>query len=678
MMQFLFPAFLFALATLAIPVIIHLFYFRRYKKVYFTNVRFLREVKDETSARSKLRNLLVLLMRMLAIAMLVFAFAQPFLPAGADVEQGNKDVSVYIDNSFSMGALSQDVPLLEVAKSRARGIVSAYSADDRFQILTNDLEGRHQRLVSQDEALDFIDEISLSPAVRTLDLILVRQEQTLNLGSNENKAAYWVSDFQKNMGAWEAPKDSALQLNLAPLQAVQARNISIDSVWLEAPVPMLNQPNRLIVQVRNWTNEEAENVRLTLRHEGQTMPVGSLEIPPRSAIQDTISMQLQRTGWHEAELKIEDYPIQFDDQYFMSLYVAQEIRVAIINESIENDFLTAAFNSISYFRPDNLLSRNLDYSRLPEYQFIVLNELPELSSGLAFALRQYAENGGNILLFPSAAASLESYNAFLGAFPANPFLGFDRTERIAGQVNMEEFIFRNVFENRSANLRLPTTLGNFTWNRSGAAAEETLLSYRDGSSFLAKYQIDRGHLYVCAAPVSETYNNLIRNAEIFIPMLYKMAISSGRGQKIAYTIGEDEAISADVPVLGSELIYQMEGGAAAFIPQQRITGSRLLISVSNEITEAGVYRLKKNADEEPLALFAFNFNRKESDLDFYTTAELKAMAGPGASVIEADAKASFETLIGERNRGVALWRWCLILALLFLAIEQLLLRFWRT
>jgi hypothetical protein len=532
--------------------------------------------------------------------------------------------------------------------------------------------------VSQDEALDFIDEISLSPAVRTLDLILVRQEQTLNLGSNENKAAYWVSDFQKNMGAWEAPKDSALQLNLAPLQAVQARNISIDSVWLEAPVPMLNQPNRLIVQVRNWTNEEAENVRLTLRHEGQTMPVGSLEIPPRSAIQDTISMQLQRTGWHEAELKIEDYPIQFDDQYFMSLYVAQEIRVAIINESIENDFLTAAFNSISYFRPDNLLSRNLDYSRLPEYQFIVLNELPELSSGLAFALRQYAENGGNILLFPSAAASLESYNAFLGAFPANPFLGFDRTERIAGQVNMEEFIFRDVFENRSANLRLPTTLGNFTWNRSGAAAEETLLSYRDGSSFLAKYQIDRGHLYVCAAPVSETYNNLIRNAEIFIPMLYKMAISSGRGQKIAYTIGEDEAISADVPVLGSELIYQMEGGAAAFIPQQRITGSRLLISVSNEITEAGVYRLKKNADEEPLALFAFNFNRKESDLDFYTTAELKAMAGPGASVIEADAKASFETLIGERNRGVALWRWCLILALLFLAIEQLLLRFWRT
>ena len=76
-MEFLYPGFLLALLALAIPIILHLFYFRRFKKVYFTNVRFLKEVKEQTSARSKLRNLLVLLMRLLAVAMLVFAFAQP-------------------------------------------------------------------------------------------------------------------------------------------------------------------------------------------------------------------------------------------------------------------------------------------------------------------------------------------------------------------------------------------------------------------------------------------------------------------------------------------------------------------------------------------------------------------------------------------------------------------------
>ena len=94
-MQFLYPTFLFALAALAIPIIIHLFYFRRFKKVYFTNVRFLKEVKEEKSARSKLRNLLVLAMRLLALAFLVFAFAQPFIPRDEEVKAGVKAVSIF-------------------------------------------------------------------------------------------------------------------------------------------------------------------------------------------------------------------------------------------------------------------------------------------------------------------------------------------------------------------------------------------------------------------------------------------------------------------------------------------------------------------------------------------------------------------------------------------------------
>jgi len=95
-MQFLHPTFLYALLALAIPIIIHLFYFRRFKKVYFTNVKFLKEVKEETSARRKIRNLLVLLSRLLALAFLVFAFAQPFIPQDVEVKKGLKSVSVFM------------------------------------------------------------------------------------------------------------------------------------------------------------------------------------------------------------------------------------------------------------------------------------------------------------------------------------------------------------------------------------------------------------------------------------------------------------------------------------------------------------------------------------------------------------------------------------------------------
>ena len=181
-MQFLFPAFLAALAVIAVPIIVHLFYFRRFKRVYFTNVRFLKEVKEETSNRQKLRNLLVLLMRCLAIAAMVLAFAQPFIPLSSGVKKGERAVSVFVDNSFSMNALSKDAPLLELAKQRARDIVGAYDVADRFQVLTNDFEGRDQRLVSQEDALNRIEEIRTSPASRELSKVLIRQHQSTRRG----------------------------------------------------------------------------------------------------------------------------------------------------------------------------------------------------------------------------------------------------------------------------------------------------------------------------------------------------------------------------------------------------------------------------------------------------------------------------------------------------------------
>ena len=197
-MSFLYPSFLYALLAIAIPIIIHLFYFRRFKKVYFTNVRFLKEVKEETSSRNKLKHLLVLLSRIGAIVGLVLAFAQPFIPnKDVEVKKGKKAVSLFVDNSFSMSSMSQDVPLLQKAKQRAAEIVSAYSVEDEFQIITNDFEGRHQRLVSREDALSYIDEIEVTPAVKELSKTLTRQKQALNTGQADNKTIYLISDFQK-------------------------------------------------------------------------------------------------------------------------------------------------------------------------------------------------------------------------------------------------------------------------------------------------------------------------------------------------------------------------------------------------------------------------------------------------------------------------------------------------
>ncbi|MBL7774569.1 MAG: VWA domain-containing protein, partial [Saprospiraceae bacterium] len=554
-MQFLFPYFLFAAAAIAIPIIIHLFFFRRFRKVYFTNVRFLQEVKDITNNRQKLRNLLVLLLRCLAIIFLVLAFAQPFIPRSSEVKQGEKAVSIFIDNSFSMAALSKDAPLLELAKQRARDIVTAYGPADRFQVLTADFEGRDQRLVGKEDALTRIEEIRISPATRQLSKVLIRQQQCLNTGKAQNKIAFLISDFQDNITDLNNFTDSLLDISLVPMRAVQENNISIDSAWFESPVQILNQPARLLVKLSNRGDETAEEIRLSLRHDGQTKPVGALSIPARSTRLDTVSFNILHAGWHEARLAVTDFPVQFDDDYYLSFYVAERINVLAINGQQPNKYLNNAFAGARYFNLENADLRSLDYSRFPNFQLIILNEPALVSSGLAQELKTFAQNGGNVLVFPAQSADLNAFNGFLQNFDAGTLGAYEPTPRQASQINTEEFVFNDVFLNKSANLRLPGTQGNF---KLAPNRGEHILSYRDGSAMLAKYPAGEGALYLCAAPLDEQLNDLVRNGEIFVPLLFKTAIAGAKGRQIAYTIGKDEVLEANHLVSASgEMVYKL-------------------------------------------------------------------------------------------------------------------------
>src|SRR6201996_4837302 len=215
-MHFLYPAFLFALVSLAIPVIIHLFNFRRYQKVYFSNVQFLKEIQEQQASRRNLKERLILAARLLALLFLVFAFARPYIP-GKDVANTGKQqaVSIFVDNSYSMQTLNKEGTLLDEAKRRAKEIASAYNINDRFQLLTQDFEGKHQRLLSRDEFNDAVDAVKISPQSRSLQQIASRQQSLLNTLPNAIRSAYLISDFQKNMAAPTAVKsDTGIHINL--------------------------------------------------------------------------------------------------------------------------------------------------------------------------------------------------------------------------------------------------------------------------------------------------------------------------------------------------------------------------------------------------------------------------------------------------------------------------------
>lgn len=669
-MAFLYPSFLWALLALAIPIIIHLFYFRRFKKVYFTNVKQLEELKEETSSRSRIKNLLILLSRLLAMAALVFAFAQPYIPQGDDVKQGNNAVSLFVDNSFSMNAENEGVPLIDIAKQKARDIIAAYGQEDRFQILTHDFEPSHQRLISKDDAVSLIDEINTSPSVKTLDKVIARQQQAL-FGKEDNLISYLLTDFQESITDF-SEIDSTLEVNLMPIRSVQEDNISIDSVWLDNPVPMINQTNKLVVRVSNWGKEDAEGIRLSLLNNGQEKPEGTLKIAAGKSVIDTININLLRPGWHRAQVKISDYPVQFDDVYHVALNVPERINVLAINNARPNRFLTALFNGLNLYDLSNQNQNNVDYGKLSEYDLIILNDLSRISSGLSAELITYTRNGGNILVFPSSGADLNTYNNFLNNAGINSLTAYDKTAREVNQINTDEFVFSEVYQRTGSNLKLPKTTANYTLSNAQRGNRETLLRYRDGTSYLDKYTVDQGRVYVCTSPFDKEVNDLVLNAEIFVPMLFKMAIATDKGQKIAYTIGKDDVIEADKASDKVDIVYEIVG-EEAFIPGTTNLGSKVLLSVNNQISKAGYYDLV--LDEESMATLAYNYDRRESNLAMTAMDNLSTLAeASNVNVFDNVKDSELTAKIGKKDRGIVLWKWCLILALLFLLIETLLLR----
>lgn len=677
-MQFLYPTFLWALAALAIPIIVHLFYFRRFRKVAFSNVRFLREVKEETSMRSRLRNLLVLLMRCLAIAALVFAFAQPFLPSAKEIISGRKAVSLFVDNSFSMGAESNSTPLLQLAKDRARDIVNAYGVEDRFQILDNDFRGRNQRLVGQEEALELIEQIRISPVTRRHSVVAARQRSAMGTENLENRISYLLSDFQRNAADLDAGKlDTSVQLNLVPLAAVRERNVGIDSAWFSAPVPQLNQNNLLLVRVHNYGDEVEDNIRLSINYRGQTKPEGTLTVPARGYVIDSVFLNIEAAGTGQATLRITDYPVQFDDTYHLTFRTADKVRVLNIDDDgTPNRNLRAALGGLQVFAATYTGARNIDYGSLGTYNLIVVTDQVTISSGLAEQLRQYVTNGGNLLVFPPAKADVNSYNIFFNRLEADQLSAYEATPREVSRLNDQEFIFRGVFRNRNQALRLPTTQGNFPIGRVGSRRQEALLRYRDGSTALAKYTLGEGNFYLSAAPLDAEASNLALNAEVFIPMLYKMGISSGRRRPVAYAIGVDEVLETSKRTASTDIVYKLRGEKGEFIPGQRTVENRVLLQLSGDIPAAGVYDLLLG--DEPVDAFAFNYNRQESDLEYLNEEELaKLGALPNVALLTADSQASLLGDIKEQSEGTPLWRYCIWAALLFLLVEVLLLRFWK-
>jgi hypothetical protein len=687
-MSFLYPYILWGLLAVTIPVIIHLFNFRKFRKIYFTNVRFLEELKQQTRKQSKLRHLLVMMARILAIAALILAFAQPYIPRVKNAARPDaiNQVNVYIDNSFSMEALGTNGPLLEEAKIRAREIASAYRSSDLFMLTTNEFEGRYQRWMSKEEFLQMVDEIQPTPAVRTVSEVTGRQYESFTDAPGQAKACYLVSDFQLSMADFENMKpDSLLTVWLVPLQASRTENLYIDSCWFVSPVYQLNQGVKLVARIINDSETNYEKVPLKLMVNGKQKALASFDIQPGAFRDVELPFTNYENGIQSGTLEISDYPVIFDDQMFLTYNVAGSIPVLSINGQDESPYLNSLFGKDSAFLFVNNSYKNIDYDRLLDYNLIVLNELNELSSGLIQELTGYLENGGSILFIPAPKADMVSQREFLSSVGSNYYLNYRTEETRVSELDLNNPVFADVFEKTATgdrtldNTDLPVVKSFYEISRQLQSSQMVVMTMLNGKAFLTRESVGKGLVYLLAVPLEEQFSNFARHA-VFVPAIYRIALLSAASDPLYYIIGRDNKIELSNTYINGDNTLKIvsQAGDFDFIPGLQNLDKKLNIRIYNQVRKAGQYELLKN--NEILKGLSFNYNRKESAMKFESRTELQDLISRYSLTntrIIAEMGKPLSEAIKDMNQGTRLWKLFIILALGFLAVEIFLLRIWN-
>lgn len=665
-MSFVNPAFLWALSALAIPVIVHLFSFRRTQRVYFSSNRFLRQVHQATASRQKLKHLLILASRLLFLFFLVIAFAQPFIPAEQQVSD-TRSVSVYIDNSLSMSVpVSDKERALDAAVQYARQLADVFPPDTRYRLFTNDFAPFSNSAKSKNEFLDLLSGIRLSPVSRSLKEIAVRMND-----SNAAGDFYLFSDFQKSTTG-EAGNDvftdttRNVYLMLLPLDPVN--NVYADSAWLDNPFIIEGERNVLHVRIRNTGSRAAEQLAVKLLVNDIQSGTTLVTVPANGSVEVTFNLPPSLAAFSRAEIRFNDYPVSFDNQLFIALNSSNRIRVTEIRENNATRYIQTVYGNNKVFIFQSYTAANLDFSAIQSADLVVLNEVSNPSSAIVLALRAYVQEGGSLLVIPAPQQSFEQLRQLtdrpLGPAPAGEKL----------EIHLPDFrspFFQHILQNTEARLELFQANRIMDWGNDRSA----IMKLKNDMPFLSRFRQGSGNLYLLATSLHSEYTNFSTHF-LFLPVMYRMALS---GKKVYvkpyYTLAESLVVLQPDSITPSSLIRL--SGEREFIPDQRMQANRVVMELPRLGLSPGFYHALNGSDT--VALLAFNPEKQESELEQHTETSLMETLGNPQHVrfISGSTAGDFGKAFSAQYLGTPLWRYALALSLLFLLVEILLIRFWR-
>ncbi|MGC8864448.1 MAG: BatA domain-containing protein [Bacteroidales bacterium] len=681
-MHFLHPWYLLGLFALAIPIIIHFFHFHRYKKIYFTNVRFLEVLQTETRRTSRLRSLILLALRLLLITALVLAFAQPYLGNPTLLNAGSgRPVSIYLDNSLSMFDAQLPESRLARAKSKALEILSLFTSGDLFHVITNEKMGFQQRPVTQTQAQLWMNETLPSAREVSISEILNLQAATLQNSGKKGGIAFFVSDFSKSFFNPGPPPDTNLYWVFVPVESTAPGNVSIDSAWFEEPLIYPGLTANLRVKVTNHSARNPADVGLKLSLNNLQRGFQKLTVNPSASTTVSLPFLQSDTGYIEGQLEINDGWFPFDNCLYFSFRGQPPIHVLMIGGSEFNPYLQRLYATDSSIFVTRQMLRQVDFSLIGQSSLTLLYELTEYPSGLVMALKKTLEEGHSVAIIPPPTQGHEALQAFLAQLGIEAQIQLKDESVGVGEVNTQSILFKNVIEELPEYPELPTVKSYLQVKSGIQTPPEIQLKLKNDDPFLLAWQIGKGHLFLQTCSLREELTNFMHN-NLFVPAYLNMAFA-GQFQNPLYAVAgkpslflfeNQENSSTDK---APELVNTDRD--IRFIPPFRRSNGQLQILMGNQVPFDGFYQVL--AQKQSLGKIAVNYSRNESNPEVYSPEEVRAMlenlGWKNFLVLDATDEVPIKAAL-EAGGGRRLPRhWLAWAALLFLTSEVILLRFWK-
>ena len=639
-MQFKHPEFLYALFALIIPVLVHLFQLRRFQKVAFTNVQFLKAVTIQTRKSSQIKKWLTLLARVLALAAIIIAFAQPFF-ASEDVVGKKNETVIYLDNSFSMQSKGSNGPLL---KRAIQEILSKLPEEESFSIFTN--TETFTDITKKDIQNDLL-QLEYSSYQLAYNAAYLKAKQLLSSSPETLKRVIMVSDFQQKEDIFELPTDPETKTNLVQLQPVSRQNVAIDSLYLKR-----NSNNDLMLQVLvSNTNATTNDIPVALYNNDQLIAKTSVSISKNSVT--NTEFRLDDNTKINGRVTIEDPAITFDNDRYFTINTPEKIKVVSVNES--NDTFIKNIYTADEFLLVSSTIQNFNYNDISDANLVIINELDQIPVSLTNSLRSFSQQGGTICLIPSNNGNLISYQQFINEFSNIGLLELKNQEKKVTQINFSHPLYRGVFDKQVTNFQYPKVNSYYQTN-----ASDAILSFEDNSPFLYK----TNGIYIFTAAINNENSNF-KNSPLIVPTLYNIGKQSLKLTDISYTIGQTN--SYDIPIsLGQDGILSLVSEQESIIPLQQSFSSKVRITTDEVPTKAGIYTLQDK--NRIIQHISYNYSSSESNLQYYNL-------GTTATYEVSDSITELFDLIKEETSINELWKWFVIFALLFLLFEILLLKY---